>query len=100
MEIDVDAIVQKLDECKKQRAELKFCLNNTEKEIEKLELQLQAVLTSLDVEQMQKGVYWFGWNEKKRKSFDQALFGSEHPELLEKYKVEKSSKVFEFRVGG
>ena len=32
----------------------------TEKEIEKLKLQIQAFLTSLGVEEMQKGVYWFG----------------------------------------
>ena len=49
---------------------------------------------------MQKGVYWFGWKDKTRKAFDQALFGSEHPDLLEKYKVEKTSKVFELKIGG
>lgn len=100
MEIDIDAILQKLDSEKQKRGELKLYLNNTEKEIEKLELQLQAVLTSLDVEEMQKGVYWFGWKNKTRKAFDQALFGSEHPDLLEKYKVEKTSKVFELKIGG
>jgi hypothetical protein len=33
-----------------------------------------------------------------RKVFNQKLFGEAHPELLEKFKVEKFTKKFEFKI--
>ena len=99
MEINIDEIVKNLDDLKKKKAELDFYLKQTEKEIEQEELKLQAVLNQLDVNYMQHGVYSFGWITKKRKAFDQKLFGSEHPDLLEKFKIEKETKSFEFKIG-
>lgn len=99
MEVDLDFITQKLDEEKQKRAELKFYLNNCEKEIEKYELQLIAVLTSNQVNEMCYKGYSFGWKEKTRKAFDQKLFQEEHQDLYEQYKTEKTSQVFEFKVG-
>lgn len=99
MIIDLDTITKKLDELKDQEARLKFELNHTQKHIEQLELQLQAVLTVNEVNEMQYGNYSFGWDIRTRKAFDQKLFEQDHPELLNQYKVEKQSKVFKFRMG-
>lgn len=99
MEIDLDVITEKLDEEKKKRAELKFYLNSCEKEIEKLELQLIAVLSSNKVNEMVYKGYSFGWKDKTRKAFDQKLFQEEHQDLYEQYKTEKTTQVFEFKVG-
>ena len=98
IELDLDAITQHLDELKDARARYRFELNNVEKEIEKEELKLIALLDQTGVDTMDYGVYSFGWKISKRKSFDQKLFGIEHPDLLEQYKIEKESKNFEFKI--
>lgn len=98
IEIDLDAITANLDELKDTRARLKFELDNTEKEIEKEQLKLIALLEQLDVNEMQHGIYSFGWKVNKRKAFDQKLFSKDYPDLLEQYKVEKESKTFEFKI--
>ena len=96
--IDLDLITSEMDTLKDQQARLKFELKETEKEIEKRELQLIALLSQLDVNEMQHGVYSFGLKTVTRKAFDQKLFGKEHPDLLEEYKLEKDSEKFEFKI--
>lgn len=98
IEIDLNEITARMDELKDTRAKLKFELNNVEKEIEKEELKLIAVLDKTGTDSMDYGVYSFGWKVTTRKAFDQKLFGAEHPDLLEQYKVEKENKVFEFKI--
>lgn len=98
IEIDIAAITTHMDELKDAKARLKFELDNVEKEIEKEELKLIAVLDKTGVDSMDYGVYTFGWKISTRKAFDQKLFGAEHPDLLEQYKVEKEQKKFEFKI--
>lgn len=99
MEINLEKLTKELDQLKDTEARLKFELNHTQKHIEQLELQLQAVLTANGVNEMQFGNYFFGWDIRTRKSFDQKLFEQDYPELINQYKVEKQSKVFKFRMG-
>ena len=55
--IDLDKITEEMYTLKDDRARLKFELNNIEKEIEKRELQLVALLSQADVKSMDYGVY-------------------------------------------
>lgn len=98
IEIDLDAITKHLDELKDAKARLKFEIDNVDKEIEKEELKLIALIDKTGVDSMDYGVYTFGWKISTRKAFDQKLFGAEHPDLLEQYKVEKEQKKFEFKI--
>ena len=98
IELDLDAITQHLDELKDARARYKFELNNIEKEIEKEELKLIALLDKTGVNEMQHGIYSWGWKITKRKAFDQQLFSFEHPDMFEDYKIEKENKKLEFRI--
>lgn len=96
--IDLDVITSEMDTLKDERARLKFELNNVEKEIEKRELQLIALLSKADVKSMDYGVYSFGLVEKSRTAFDQALFKEENPALFEKYYLPKTTERFEFKI--
>lgn len=98
IELDLDAITQHLDELKDARARYKFELNNVEKEIEKEELKLIALLDKAGVDEMQHGIYSWGWKITTRNAFDQQLFSSENPELFEKYKLIKENKKFDFKI--
>ena len=98
IELDLDAITQHLDELKDARARYRFELNNIEKEIEKEELKLIALLDKTGVEEMQHGIYSWGWKISTRTAFDQQLFSSENPELFEKYKLTKENKKLEFKI--
>ena len=96
--IDLDLITSEMDTLKDERARLKFELNNVEKEIEKRELQLVALLAQADVKSMDYGVYSFGLKETTRTAFDQKLFKEEQPELFNKYYLPKVSEKFEFKI--
>ena len=96
--IDLDLITSEMDTLKDERARLKFELNNVEKEIEKRELQLVALLAQADVKSMDYGVYSFGLKETTRTAFDQKLFKEENPALFEKYYLPKVSEKFEFKI--
>ena len=96
--IDLDVITEEMYTLKDERARLKFELNNVEKEIEKRELQLIALLSKADVKSMDYKIYSFGLVEKSRTAFDQALFKEENPELFEKYYLQKVTERFEFKI--
>ena len=57
MEIDLDLITSHMDELKDTEARLKFELNNVQKEIEKEELKLTALIEQEGVNSMDYGVY-------------------------------------------
>ena len=99
MEIDLDVLTNKLDELKDTEANLKFQLQQVQKHIEPIELQLQAVLTANEVDSMQYGTYYFGWKTSQRNSFNQKLFSAEHPDLYDLFKTTTEIKKFEFKVG-
>lgn len=96
--IDLEKLTADLDLCKQEKARLSFELKNVEKEIEKMEMQLAVVLQQADVDEMQYGLYSFGWKISKRKAFDQRLFKEQQPELFEKYYLEKENKKIDFKI--
>ena len=98
IEINLEEITKQMDDLKDLEARLKFDLKNTQKEIEKIELKLQALLENMEVESMDFGIYTFGWETKTRKVFSQKAFGQVYPDLLEKFKIETESKSFEFKI--
>lgn len=98
IEIDLDVITAELDALYDTKARYEFELRKTKEEIEKNQLKLVALLGQLDVKEMTHDIYSFGIKETKRKAFDQKLFSSENPELFEKYKIEKVSEKFDFKI--
>lgn len=98
VELDLDLITKEMDTLKDDKARLKFELNNVEKEIEKRELQLVALLSQTGVKSMEYGIYSFGLVEKKRTAFDQALFKEQEPEMFDKYYITKTSEKFDFKI--
>ena len=100
VEIDLDKITAEIDELKKNQAYYRFELKNIEKELEKRELQLIALLGEMNVKEMQFGVYNFGLVERQRTAFDQKLFKEENPEMFNKYYLTKTREDFEFKING
>lgn len=100
VEIDLEAITKRRDELMDLQARYKFELKQVEKEMETLDLKLIALLDQTGTDEMQYGAYKFYWKTTSRTAFDQKLFGTEHPDLLEKYKITKQNKVFEFKING
>ncbi len=100
VEIDLEKITSEMDELKKNQAYYKFELKNIEKEIEKRELQLVALLGQMDVKSMDYGIYSFGYVERQRTAFDQSLFKEENPEIFNKYYLTKTREDFVFKING
>ena len=96
--VNLEELTLKMDELKDLEARLKFDLKNTQEQIEKVELQLQNVIEKAGVNNMDYGVYTFGWEVKKRKAFSQKAFGQVYPDLLEKFKLETETKSFVFKI--
>lgn len=100
IEIDLGKITSELDQIKQDIARYKFEINNLDKEKEKREMQLAALLGQMDVKSMDYGSYTFGFKEYKRTAFDQKKFKSENPEMFEKYYIPKVTERFEFKLRG
>lgn len=98
MENNLKELTFQMDELKKQKAELEFMLKNNEKEIEKIELQLQNILSQTGADSMDYGIYTFGWEVTTSRRFNQKAFGRMYPDLLEKFKLPTESKKFEFKI--
>lgn len=98
IKIDLEAITSEMDALKDQRAKLKFELNNVEKEIEKRELQLVALLGQMNVKSMDYGVYSFGLKEIKKNMLDQKLLKEKYPKQYEECYLEKVTEKFEFKI--
>lgn len=96
--INLDAITSEMDSLKDEKARLSFELKNIEKEIEKRELQLVALLGQMEVKSMDYGVYSFGLKETTRKALDQKLLKERYPDQYEACYVEKVSEKFEFKI--
>lgn len=96
--IDLDNITSQMDALKMEKARLSFELKAVEKEIEKLELQLVALLGQLDVKEMQHGIYSWGLKEVSRTSLDQKMLKELYPEQYNACYVQKMSEKFEFRI--
>lgn len=96
--VNLEELTLKMDELKDLEARLKFDLKNTQEQIEKVELQLQNVIEKAGVNNMDYGVYTFGWEVKKRKAFSQKAFEQVYPDLFEKFKLETETKKFVFKI--
>lgn len=98
MENNLKELTFQMDELKKQKAELEFMLKNNEKEIEKIELQLQNILSQTGADSMNYGIYTFGWKVTTSRRFNQKAFGQMYPDLLEKFKLPTESRKFDFKI--
>lgn len=98
MENNLKELTFQMDELKKQKAELEFMLKNNEKEIEKIELQLQNILSQTGADSMDYGIYTFGWKVTTSRRFNQKVFGQMYPDLLEKFKLPTESRKFDFKI--
>lgn len=98
VQIDLDAVTTQMDELKDHKARLKFELNAVEKEIEKCELQLVALLNQAKVDSMDYKIYSFGFKTVIRTAFDQRLFKEENPKLFDKYYLTKEQQKFDFKI--
>lgn len=98
VEIDLDAITQRMDELKDAKARYTFELKQIEKEIETLELKLIALLDQTGTETMDYGVYSFGWKTTERTAFDPKLFGEKYPDLLNEFRITKENRTFQFKI--
>ena len=98
MENNLKELTFQMDELKKQKAELEFMLKNNEKEIEKIELQLQNILSQTGADSMDYGIYTFGWKVTTSRRFNQKAFGQMYPDLLEKFKMPTESRKFDFKI--
>ena len=79
-------------------ARLKFELKNEETAKDVIEKELINLLNENKTKEYRNHIYRFGFVEKSRTAFDQKLFQNAHPDLYDKYKVEKRSEVFEFKL--
>lgn len=98
MENELKDLTERMDALKDQKAALEFDLKNCEKEIEKIELQLQKILDQAGADSMDYGVYSFGWKVTTSRRFNQKAFGQMYPDLLEKFKLPTESRKFEFKI--
>ena len=96
--IDLDALTTEMDALKMEKARLSFELNNINKEIEKRELQLLALMSQMDVKEMQHGIYSWGLKEVSRTSLDQKMLKELYPEQYNACYVQKMSERFEFTI--
>ena len=96
--IDLDLITTQLDELYDQQARLKFELKNVEKEIDKREFKLKALLDDLQVNEMMHNSYSFGWTEKTINRLNQSMLKEKYPQQYEECYLPSVSKVFKFNI--
>lgn len=89
VEIDLDLLTNSMNELKKEKARLDFDLKEVKAEMEKIELQLVALLSQHGLNQMNYKCYSFGIKELKENFAD----------IAEKCTFTKKSEKFEFKVG-
>lgn len=99
VEIDLDVITETIDNLKKEKARLQFDLKEVDKEMEKYELQLIALLGQMNVKEMNYKCYSFGLKEVSRTSLDQKYLKEHYSDIAEKCTFTKTSEKFEFKVG-
>ena len=100
IEIDLDVITDTMDNLKKEKARLEFDLKEVNKEIEKYELQLIALLGQMKVKEMNYKSYSFGLKEVSRTAIDQKYLKEHYSDIAEKCTFTKTSERFEFKIGG
>ena len=95
MDIDLQQITNDLDYHKDQKARLQFELKQVEKQIERLELTLIAVLNQADVQEMNFANYTFGLKTQQRTALNQQLLKEKYRDIYDKcYETTESQKFF------
>ena len=100
IEIDLDLITETMDNLKKEKARLEFDLKEVNKEIEKYNLQLIALLGQMDVKEMDYKGYYFGFKEVSRTALDQKYLKEHYSDIAEKCTFTKTKENFEFKLRG
>ena len=98
IEIDLEAITLRRDELMDLKARYSFELKQVEKEMEKLDLQLIALLDQTGTESMDYGTYTFGWKVTKRTALDQKYLKEHYADIAQKCTFTKESKNFDFKI--
>ncbi len=98
IKINLEIITQEIDDLNDQKARLKFELNNIEKELEKRELQLMALLNQMKVNEMNYGIYSWGIKKVSRTALDQKMLKELYPEQYNACYIPKVSEKFEFKI--
>lgn len=98
VDVDLTAITDEYDALNQEIKQKEFEINQYKKRQERLQLMMMAVLNQADVEEMEFNGYKFGLKTVTRKALDQKLLASEQPDIFEKYKVEKTSERFDFKI--
>lgn len=99
VEIDLDLLTNSMNELKKEKARLDFDLKEVKAEMEKIELQLVALLSQHGLNQMNYKCYSFGIKEVERTALDQQYLKENFADIAEKCTFTKKSEKFEFKVG-
>lgn len=99
IEIDLDLLTNSMNELKKEKARLDFDLKEVKAEMEKIELQLVALLSQHGLNQMNYKCYSFGLKEVERTALDQKYLKENFADIAEKCTFTKKSEKFEFKVG-
>lgn len=98
IEIDLDAITTEYDSLLDAKARYKFELAQVEKRLETLDLQLIALLNQTGTDEMQYGIYKFGWIVKQRTALDQKYLKEHFADIAQKCTFTKESKNFDFKI--
>ena len=99
VEIDLDLLTDSMCELKKEKARLDFELKQVKEEMERIELQLIALLNQTGINEMNYKCYSFGLKEISRTALDQKYLKENFSDIAEKCTFTKKSEKFEFKVG-
>ena len=98
IEIDLDAITARRDELMDLESRYKFELKQVTKEMEKLDLQLIALIDQMDVDSMDYKTYTFGWKTTTRTALDQKYLKEHFADIAKQCTFEKENRVFDFKI--
>lgn len=98
IEIDLDAITTRRDELMDLKARYKFELEQVEKEMKKLDLQLIALLDQTGTDSMDYKTYTFGWKTTSRTALDQKYLKEHYADVFAACYLPKEDRKFEFKI--
>ena len=97
VDVDLELITNEMDKLKQDKARYQFELKQVEKQIERLELTLIAVLNQAQVKDMEFNGYTFGFKETTRVSLDQKKLKELYPKQFEDCYLPKTKEDFYFK---
>ena len=97
---EIASLLEYINEKKKEAAKVEFDLKQLNQDIEEAQLLLKRHLEENKKDVMECGVYSYGWKITTSNRFNQKLFGEEHPDLLEKYKLPTETRKFQILING